>query len=78
MEQLKIRAEKQHKDTPTKTMEGVPVGETIQIATHGRKNFIITPDMLYIDEKEKLKPLKKIETLELVLSKIQTKTLYKL
>jgi hypothetical protein len=50
LEQLKIRAEQRQKDTPVKTMEGMPAGETMQIIAQGSTNFMITPDMLYIDE----------------------------
>jgi hypothetical protein len=59
-------------------MEGVSAGETIQITAQGSTNFIITPNMLYIDEEETHKPLKEIETLDLAFPKIPTKALYKL
>jgi hypothetical protein len=44
----------------------------------GSTNFIITPEMLFIDEEATQKPLKEIETLDLALAKIPTKALYKL
>jgi hypothetical protein len=59
-------------------MEGVSVGETVQIIAQWSTNFTITPEMLYIDEEAAQKPLKEIETLDLVLPKILTKALYKL
>jgi hypothetical protein len=59
-------------------MEGMPAGETIQIIVQGSKKFMITPNMLYIDEEVAQKPLKEIETLDLALPKIPTKALYKL
>jgi hypothetical protein len=39
---------------------------------------MITLDMLYIDEEAEHKPLKEINTLDLVFPKIPTKELYKL
>jgi hypothetical protein len=78
LEQLRIRAEKSSKDKPTKTKEGVHVGETMQITVQGSTNFIITPEMLFIDEEETQRPLKEIETLDLAFPKIPTKALYKL
>jgi hypothetical protein len=44
----------------------------------GSANFIITPDMVFIDEEAAQKPLKEIETLDLEFPKIPTKALYKL
>jgi hypothetical protein len=56
----------------------VPVGETVKITAQGSVNFIITPEMLFIDEETTQKPLKEIETLDLAFPKIPTKALYKL
>jgi hypothetical protein len=50
LEQFWIRVEKPQKDKPTKTREGIPAGETVQITVQGGANFIITPEMLFIDE----------------------------
>jgi hypothetical protein len=50
----------------------------MQITAQGSVNFIITPEMLFIDEETTQKPLKDIETLDLAFSKIPTKALYKL
>jgi hypothetical protein len=50
----------------------------MQIIAQGSTNFIITPEMLFIDEEATQKPLKEIETLDLALPKIPTKALYKL
>jgi hypothetical protein len=60
------------------TREGTPVGETMQIMVQGSVNFIITPEMLFVDEETTQNPLKYIETLDLALPKIPTKALYKL
>jgi hypothetical protein len=72
LEQLRIRAEqKQHKTTvPTK--EGEPVGEIVHITTQVSINFIITPEMLFMDEEITQGPLKDIEMLDLALPKIPT------
>jgi hypothetical protein len=78
LEQFRIRAEQPSKDKPMQTGEGMHVGETMQITTQGSANFIITPEMLFIDEEATQKPLKEIETLDLALPKIPTKALYKL
>ena len=59
-------------------MEGIPIGETIHIIAKGIPNFMITLDMLYIDEGATQKPLKEIKTLDLALPKIPTKALYQL
>jgi hypothetical protein len=61
-----------------KTREGMPAGETMQITVQGSANFIITPEMLFIDEEATQNPLKEIETLDLALAKIPMKALYKL
>jgi hypothetical protein len=39
----------------------------------GSINFIITPEMLFMDEETTQRPLKDIEMLDLVLPKIPTK-----
>ena len=52
--------------------------ETMQITVQGSTNFIITPEMLFIDKEETHNPLKEIETLDLALAKILTKVIYKL
>jgi hypothetical protein len=78
LEQLRIRAEQPQKEKPTKTGEGMHVGETVQITAQGSANFIITPEMLFIDEEATQRPLKEIETLDLVFPKIPMKALYKL
>jgi hypothetical protein len=57
------------------TREGMPTGESIQIIEHGSENFMITPNMLYIDEEVRQNPLKDIETLDSALPKILTKAL---
>jgi hypothetical protein len=36
-----------------KTREGMPAGERVKITAQGRSNFIITPEMIFIDEEEK-------------------------
>ena len=58
--------------------EGALVGDTIQITLQGSIHFIITPEMLFMDEKTTHRPLKDIDMLYLVLPKIPTKALYKL
>jgi hypothetical protein len=50
MEQLKIQVELQQKDTPEKAREGVPAQETVEIIAQGSANFILTPEMLFLDE----------------------------
>jgi hypothetical protein len=50
LEQLKIRAEQRQEDTLVETREGMPAGEKIQIIVQGSTKFMITSDMLYIDE----------------------------
>jgi hypothetical protein len=52
LEKLRIRAEQQQKDQAAQTMEGRPVEERVQLTAQGSTNFIITPEMLYIDEEE--------------------------
>jgi hypothetical protein len=42
--------EKQQKENLVLVREGVHVEERIQITVHGSTNFIITLDMLFIDE----------------------------
>jgi hypothetical protein len=78
LEQLRIKVEQQQKEKPMPVREGAPVGETVQITMQGSDNFIITPDMLFIDEETMQKPMKDIEMLDLALPKIPTKALYKL
>jgi hypothetical protein len=56
----------------------VPIGETMHFTAQGSTNFIITPVMLFIDEETLQIPFKDIDTLNLALSKIPTKALYKL
>jgi hypothetical protein len=50
--------------------------ETVKIIAQGSANFIITLEMLFIDEEETQKPMKKIETLDLALPNMSTKVLY--
>jgi hypothetical protein len=50
----------------------------MKIMVQGSVNFQITPKMLFIDEETTQRPLKKISMLDLALSKIPTKALYKL
>jgi hypothetical protein len=50
----------------------------VQITVQGSVNFIITLEMLFIDEETTQNPLKDIETLDLAFPKIPTKALYKL
>jgi hypothetical protein len=78
LEQLRIKVEQQQKEKPMPVREGAPVRETIQITVQGSDNFIITPDMLFIDEETTQNPMKDIETLDLAMPKIPTKVLYKL
>jgi hypothetical protein len=56
LEQLRIRAEQQQKEKPSQIKEGVPIGETMQITAQGRNNFIITLDMMFINEEETHRP----------------------
>jgi hypothetical protein len=58
--------------------EGAPVRETLQITIQGSANFIITPDVLFIDEEMAQKPVKDIKMLDLEMPKIPTKEIYKL
>jgi hypothetical protein len=69
---------KRQKKTTTPTKEGAPVGEIVQIMTQRSVNFIITPEMLFMDEETTQRPMKYIEMLDLVFPKIPTKELYKL
>jgi hypothetical protein len=52
--------------------------ETVQTTTMGSETFQINQGMIHIDKGTTQKPLKDIEKLDLVLSKIPTKALYKL
>lgn len=78
LEQLRISAAQALKETPTQAKEGVPVLETVQFAAQPSANFIITPEMMFMDEETTQKPLKDIETLDVALAKIPRKALYKL
>jgi hypothetical protein len=78
LEKLWIGAARAPKETPTQAKEEVPVPETVQFAAQLSANFIITPEMMFIDEEAMQKPLKDIETLNVGLAKIPTKALYKL
>jgi hypothetical protein len=62
----------------TPVREGVPVGETIEITIQGSDNFIITLDMVFIDEEMTQNLMKDIKILDLARPKIPTKVLYKL
>jgi hypothetical protein len=59
-------------------MEGMPTGETMQIIVQWSTNFVITPDMLYIEQEVTNKTLKETNILDLALPKISTKVLHKL
>jgi hypothetical protein len=50
----------------------------MEIMTQGRANFILTPEILFLDEETMQNTLKYIDTLDLTLPKIPTKALYKL
>jgi hypothetical protein len=78
LEQLRIRVEQQQQKKKMPAKEGALVGETMQITVQGNINFIITPEMLFMDEETTQRPLKYIEMLDLAVSKIPTKALYKL
>jgi hypothetical protein len=78
LEQLRIRASQEPKETPTQAKEAVPVPETVQFAAQPSANFIITLEMMFIDEETTQKPLKDIEMLDVALAKIPTKAMYKL
>jgi hypothetical protein len=78
LEKLRIRAEQPQKDKPTQTGEAVHAREIVKIIVQGSTKFIITHEMMFIDEDETQRPLKEIETLELALPKISMKALYKL
>jgi hypothetical protein len=78
LEHLRIKVEQKQKDKSGPVRQGEPIGETIQIIVQGSDNFIITPDMLFIDEEMTQKPMKDIEMLDLAMPKITTKALYKL
>jgi hypothetical protein len=45
-----VEIEDQGTEQQQKEREGTPVRETVQIMAQGSVNFIITPDMLFIDE----------------------------
>jgi hypothetical protein len=60
------------------TKEATPVGEKVQIMMKGSINFIITPDMFFINEDTSQNPLKDIVMLDLAFPKIPTKELYEL
>jgi hypothetical protein len=75
---LRIKAEQQKKDKSTPIREGELVGEIVQITLEGSANFIITPDMMLIDEEMTQNLVKDIETLYLAMLKIPTTELYKL
>jgi hypothetical protein len=49
LEQLGIEATHE-KETPTQAKEGVSVPETVQFAAQSAANFIITMEMMFIDE----------------------------
>jgi hypothetical protein len=78
LDRLRIKVEHSSKYKPTKNKEGFLVGETMQITAQGSTNFIITPDIFFIDEEAPQRPLKEFMTLDLALFKIPTKVLYKL
>jgi hypothetical protein len=50
----------------------------VKITVQGSVNFIITPEMLFVDEDTTQNPLKDIETLDLAFPKIPKRALYKL
>jgi len=50
LEKLRIKVEQKQKDKLAPVREGAPVGEIVQIIVQGIVNFIITLDMLFIDE----------------------------
>jgi hypothetical protein len=75
---LGIGAAQAPKETPMQAKEGVLVPETMQIVAQLSANFIITSEMMFIYEETTEKPLKHIETLDVELTKILTKVLYKL
>ena len=78
LEQLRIKVEKQQKKKLVAIRKETLVGETIQITVHGSANFIITIDMLFINEETTQKALKYIKTFDFLMPKIPTKALYKL
>jgi hypothetical protein len=78
LEQLWIRSEQQEQKATTPAKEGALVGETVQITMQGSINFIITLEMLFMDEETTQRPLKDIEMLNFALPEIPTKALYKL
>jgi hypothetical protein len=78
LEQLRIKVEQQQKEKTMPVREGAPVGETVQITVQGSANFIITLDMLFIDEETTQKPMKDIEMLDLAFPNTPIKVLYKL
>jgi len=60
------------------TREEAPTREIVKITAQGSVKFIITPEMLFIDEEITQKPIRDIQTLDLAFPKIPTKALYKL
>jgi hypothetical protein len=78
LEQLRIGAAQEPKETTTLAKEGLHMPETIQFVAQASTTFIIMPEMLFIDEETTQKPLKDIEMLDVALAKIPTKLLYKL
>jgi hypothetical protein len=50
LEHLRIKPKQQKKDKSVPVREVAPIGETVQIIVQGNANFIITPDILFIDE----------------------------
>jgi hypothetical protein len=54
------------------------MGETMQIMAQGSVNFRIIPDMLFMDEETRQRPLREVEMMELALPNNPTKALYKL
>ena len=75
---MRIKAEQQKKEKLMPVREGETIGETVQIIVQGSANFIITPDMLFINEETTQKLVKDIKMLDLMMPKIPTKALYKL
>ena len=78
LEKLRIETVQEPKETPMQAKEGVPVLETMQFVAQTSTNFIIMPEMMFLDEETTHKPLKDIKTLDVALAKIPTKALYQL
>jgi hypothetical protein len=76
--QLRIREEKAQKCKLEKTGQLIPIGETMKTTVQGSANFIITLEMMFINEEATHNLLKEIETSNLALTNILTKALYKL